>query len=472
LTKDNTFTPQSIDAIKASAFGILERVGMRVAEPSLSSKLDGDGFRTVDGRIRISPTHAAEFLARLITEAQAQAAPATCPRRLDVWVNNYPHSYRCPATNTLVPYDCASLVRMTSFVNRLARRHSFTPSEPGFPRDVPHSCAAVARYVIGSKYLDSGTTPEPMCRHSARHLFAMADALGKPIRGLPLYVATPLTIGDESFRVMMENARRIDAVWVGSMPSFGASTPLSVSGALALNLAETLGAAMIAQRLTGLQAHIWLSLYPFDFKDLNLAFGTPETLMLNLVCRDFTDALFGTTSHGGGVEIHSNSIFPDAQTAAEKALAMTAAYMKMRTGTSAFQIIFRGMGTIGMDEIFSPAQFILDIELLNYMRRLDTPYEIDALPDSFIDEIRDGVLGSGFTGSDRTARDHRRMMYHSPLFTRANPRTQLRDNTPTAETRAAALALDELRHPPELVLDPQLAATLDRMLADAINTAT
>ena len=466
------FAPQNVQMIKDSALNIIERIGMRVTDPAICGELLGNGFSLTDGRLTVPGEAAGSFLNDMIAREKERdkdengrgAVPVM--RYLDGWINNYPHSYYDPDTGAIVPYNTDALIKMTAFCNRVGREYSFTPNVPGCPKDVPPACEAIARFVIGNKYLDDGTYPEPMCRYSAKYLFAMCEITGHRMSSLPVYLATPLTIGDESFYTVLENKSRLESVYIGSMPSFGANTPLSISGGLALVLAESLLGAMIVHSLTGLETGISVPLLPFDFKDINQVFGTPEMLLLSSVCDGFRGALFGSSgSRAGSVEIHTHTIHPDAQAAGEKAMAMAAAYMKQEAGES---LTFRGMGILGMDEIFSPAQLYIDAELLHYMRRLEEGYELDRIPEDFLDEIREGLVW-GFVPSERTAGRYREFMHHSGLFTRANLSAQMRAGMPCAGERAAAAAKIELRRKPEMVLDPAAARELDRLLAEAVN---
>ena len=518
-----------MEEIKRAAYEIIEGIGMRVPDAALREKLIKAGFVPAGGRVAVSRGEAEAFLGGMIArerereraqerereQMRAQesentqtdaagndggTAAAGRPKGyLDGWINNYPHSYVDPVSGEIIRYDKESLIKMTAFCNRIGNKSGFTPNVPGCPADVPPSCKSVAGFVIGSKYIEGGVYPEPMCRHSAKYLFEMCGALGIKISSLPVYLPTPLTFGDESLLVALENSGRLERIGVYSMPSFGANTPLSITGALALVLAETLLGAIIVGRLTGLETVINPSLFAFDFKDLNQAFGTPETLTLQFICNSFNNKLFGRGASEGwsGVEIHTHTIRPGVQAAAEKAIAMAAGYMKAGAARS---VTFRGMGILGMDELFSPAQLIVDAELLNYVKRLDAGYEISHVPEDFADEVRD-CIDKGFISSERTAARYREYMRHSDLFTRANMKMQMQSGARAAEKTAgakiasgvktasgakiiastkiiagaeeaaAAIAAAELRRPAEMVLDTATAATLDKLLIKAIENA-
>ena len=447
---------------------------MRVTDETIRSELLGKGFSLVNGRLTVSRETAGSFLNSMIEreknsrdETKNKPEPQQSRRVLDGWINNYPHSFYDPETGAIISYNTDSLVKMTAFCNRVGKQYGFSVNVPGYPKDVPPACEGIARFVIGNKFLDGGTYPEPMCRHSAKYLFEMCDILGQKMTSLPVYLSTPLTIGDESFLTVLEYRDRLDSVSIGSMPSFGANTPLSISGGIALVLAEGLLGAIIVNSLTGLKTHIGVSLLPFDFKETNLVFGTPEFLMLHSLCHDFNNALFGRSGNMGSVEIHTQAIHPDGQAAAEKAIAMTAGYMMHEEGES---ITFRGMGTLGMDEVFSPAQLLVDAELLNYIRRFDSGYEIEKIPDDFLDEIREGIDKS-FIPSERTAGRYRDFMYHSGLFTRASFGSQRRYNFTGLAKKAADTARAELARKPEMVLESETAARLDKLLAEAVKGA-
>ena len=468
------FTPHNIQMIKESAFMIIEKIGMRVIDETVCRELLGSGLTLVNRRFTASAEMADSFLDNIIKKENESKkiildnndhTQIHC--NLDGWINNYPHSYYDPETNQITPYDTNSLIKMTAFCNRVGRKFEFSTNVPGYPKDVPPICEAISRYVVGNKYLDKGTYPEPMGRYSAKYLFEMSNIMGHRISSLPLYLSTPLTLGDESFFTILENQKHLDSVHVCSMPSFGANTPLSISGSIALILAEDLLGAIIIDRLTGLDTYIGISLQPFDFKDINQTFGTPEKFMLHWICHNFCNILFDRSNHLNTMPIHTQTMHPDAQASGEKAMAMVAGYMKLKPGES---LTYRGMGILGMDEIFSPAQLLIDAELLQYMRRIDAGYEIDQIPDNFIDEIYDGI-DTGFISSDRTVSHYKNLMYHSNLFTRANLNRQQNNHMHSTEKRAAIDAKHELIRESEMVLESNLAEALDILLKKAIENA-
>jgi len=472
---NETFSTEKMTMIKNSAFGIIENIGMRVTDINVRSKLLGNGFAQKMERITYPSDKAAIFLDEMIAKENKHRYQkketinlSENKRIIDGWINNYPHSYYDPSTDNIVPYTMKSLADMTAFCDRVCQKYNLTPNVPGYPSDVPSSCEALARFVVGSKYLKNGTYPEPMSRYSTKYLFEMCDILGKQMNSLPVYLSTPLTIGDESFYIVLENQSRLQSVSIGTMPSFGANTPLSISGSIALNLAEALLGAIIVNNLTGLDVHFGVNLLPFDFASTNQTFGTPEMLLLTSACQRFNNALFGRSGNGGNIEIHTHSIHPDSQAAAEKAMSMAAGYMRHEAWES---IIFRGMGTLAMDEVFSPVQLLVDAELVNYIRRFETGYEIDDIQANFLDEIRDGIE-YGFVSSERTANNFKELMYHSGVFSRSNLGKQMQDNNLTLEKRLLTVVKTEMNLDTEMLLEPTSAAALDCLLERAIKNAT
>jgi len=466
---NDLFPPRLIEKIKETAFNIIERVGVRMTDGSVRDRLAGDGIKAVNGRVTIPAALAEAYLNSMIVSSAGRRRHryAEDEDRVDGWINTYCHSYLDPVSGKIFPYDRESLTKMTYFSDGVAKRNNFNPDVPGYPSDIPAPCQSIARFVVGNEYLERGSGPDPMCRYSAKYLFEMCGIVDKKISGLPVYLSTPLTIGDESFYVVLENANRLEYASIYSMPSFGANTPLSISGAYSLVLAEQLAGAFIVNRLTGLKTYIGVGLLPFDFKDLNQVFGTPEKVMLGFVNQAFNNALFGGDGFGGGAEIHTHSIHPDAQSAAEKAFSIAAGYMK---SDPYGDIRLAGMGTLGMDEVFSPAQLLIDAEIMNYVRRLDRGYDIDEIPDDFLDEIIDGI-DAGFIPSERTVARHREYIYHSDLFTRANFSKQISSWALPAEKRAAERAAAELTRKPERFLETKKAEALDKLLEEAIRNA-
>ena len=100
----------------------------------------------------------------------------------------------------------------------------------------------IAQYRIAALYARQGATPvDPTSALTVNHLLDMAEVMGDPIRGLPVYVPVPLRFGGESIDVVLACIDRLSHVSVSSMPSTGANAPLQPLGALALAAAEVIG---------------------------------------------------------------------------------------------------------------------------------------------------------------------------------------------------------------------------------------
>lgn len=423
-----------MDSVRDAAFRILCRDGIRLVDTASLEKLSAMGHDCQEGRIRISEGKASQMLTKLQAEAAArpsgtqcgnlgmQAANSTPASRFDGWINPYPMILENAATGLHEPFTYDAVSREARFVDRYSRTHGFTPSVPGTPCDVPADLSSLARYRIACENSRGAWSLEPTSLLSAIWMFEMAEVMGRPIRTLPLYLASPLTMGDESFKMVMAMKDRIQCVHVTSMPSFGINTPMFLPSALSLALAETLGAAFVMEQLTGLTVEIHPQLYAFDLRPMNMLFGTPEALLFERLTEAFNDCLFNRTSRMPGTNIHSWAKHAGPQSVMEKTMLAT-------TGYQAGSRYFSGLGGLSLDEVFSPVQLVLDIEMLEQVGQLERGICPDPetmsqgnSPVEWAEEVHAG-LSHGYTGSDRTLDNHAAYVRSSNLADRANYQT-------------------------------------------------
>jgi trimethylamine:corrinoid methyltransferase-like protein len=235
------------------------------------------------------------------------------------------------------------------------------------------------------------------------------------------------------------------------MPSFGVTTPFSVPKAFALTLAETLGGAVLVNEITGLEADFAVNLEPFDFKYMTQAFGSPEKMIIEQLTREFNEQLFNVKPDQYDVEIHTMAIIPGVQAIAEKSLTMMNGYHQSRM--AGVDCNFRGLGTLAMDEVFSPVQLVLDLELSANIERLYKNYNFsENIEIEDIENIFDGIQ-NGFLASEGTSLHFRDWYYNSRVFHRYSLNAFEQSEKKDALTLAEEVALKALSHKAVSILD-------------------
>jgi trimethylamine:corrinoid methyltransferase-like protein len=304
---------------------------------------------------------------------------------------------------------------------------------PGHPTDV-HPDLQFFRQAINSFiWCEDFYSMEPVSAKIAPYQFEACEAMGRPITGLPIYVASPLNIAGESLDIAFANSAKLSSVWVNSMPSLGANTPLNIIAAYSQTIAETLGGAVLFEELTGVPAYFGTNLFTFDFYAMSMPFGTPEKLILEWMNMEVYARL------GGGeckfvysTDIHTNAICSGMQACVEKAsLAMAGA---MRGAQS-----FGCSGTLGMDELFSPVQLLIDLEMLNHIQHIIDGMPVEDFDGDLLEEVRAGIK-AGYMGTDRTLDNFSRYQWHPRFFNRKSFGSYLQKSFPLEVERARDLA--------------------------------
>jgi trimethylamine:corrinoid methyltransferase-like protein len=294
--------------------------------------------------------------------------------------------------------------------------------------DVHPDLQSLAQYRIAALYARQGATPvDPTSAKTVNHLLDIAEVMGRPMRGLPVYVPTPLRLGGESLDVVLACADRLSHIGVSSMPSTGASAPLHPFGALALAAAEVIGGAIAVRLLTGKPTTFHVGIYPFDLRAGAMVFGSPENMLFHMLCADLS-CFYGWPRHPEPSNIHVMSKRPDAQSAAEKAAIMTlGAFMGARH--------FSCAGTLSLDEIFSPEQLLLDCEIRDWAQRAIGGMLIgeDAV-DDWLAEIEAGLQG-GYMALDSTLDHYREHTWYPNRFERRAIGPWLVDGQPRLSDR-------------------------------------
>ncbi len=226
-----------------------------------------------------------------------------------------------------------ALIEMTKFMDSFADERVYGVP-PGIPVDEHPDVQPIAQYRIAALYARQGANPvDPTSALTVNHLLDMAEVMGEPIRGLPVYVPSPLRFGGESIGVVLACIDRLERVSVSSMPSTGANAPIEPLGALALAAAEVIGGMICMQTLTDKPVTFRAEIFPFDLRAGAQVFGSPENLLDQMLCMDL-NRFYGHQTSGAPGNIHVMSKIPDVQSAAEKAAIMAVGAHLGRAGSA------------------------------------------------------------------------------------------------------------------------------------------
>jgi trimethylamine:corrinoid methyltransferase-like protein len=434
LKRDALITPEQSERIHGLAKKILAGTGLEVRNADYRDRLQRAGLRISHERVFFDDAVVDEFIhqnrSRLAGE---RAEPAHDDGRLSLAASSYSLFVHDLKSGQVVPYTTESLIEMTKLIDSLTG-DGVSGSPPGIPTEVHPDLQPLAQYRIAVLYSRQGATPvDPTSAKTAPFLFEMADVMDSPVRGLPVYIPTPLRLGGESLDVVMGCLDRLDHIWVSSMPSTGTSAPVHPFGALALAAAEVIGGAIAVHILTGKPVGFGVNIFPSDLREGSMVFGSPENMLYQMLSNDFNH-FYGWHSGNGPDNIHVMAKLPDCQSAAEKAAIMA-------LGASLGIRHFSCAGTLSLDEIFSGEQLLVDCEIREWVQRsLQGVWMGEEAVEDWVNEIETGIQ-SGFMGLDSTLDHYREHAWYPKRFVRGAIGPWLDKGQPQLSTSLRAEAL-------------------------------
>lgn len=403
------------ERIHEQAKRVLQETGIEVRQPELQSRLKAAGLRLVGDRVTFEPAVVDEYVDEMRRQIASEPKGAQTPDdgRLCLRASSYPLNIHDIDSDSVVPATTKNLTEMTKLIDSLAE-DGVDGAPPGIPTDVRPDLQPLAQYRIAARTARQGATPvDPTSAKTVGYLLDMAEVMGRPIHGLPVYMITPLRLAGESLDVVLACVahNRLSSIEVGSMPCTGTSAPISPFGGLVLSAAELMGGMIAMHILTGLPVRFYASIFPADLRHGSMVFGSPENMLFQMLAQDF-NRFYGWRSGQGPGNIHDMAKLPDGQSAAEKASIMT-------LGAFLGQRHFDCAGTLSLDEIFSPEQLLLDCEIRNWVQRAIQGVQIgeEDVPD-WLAEIQEGIR-RGFMGLNSTLDHYKTQTWYPQRFTRA-----------------------------------------------------
>jgi trimethylamine--corrinoid protein Co-methyltransferase len=410
FTRDKVMTPDQAARIHEQGKRILHELGIEVTHPYVLEELRKEGFRISDGRVFLEPRVVEEYVKEMRHFLQSQPVPVPEPDdgHLKLSTSIYSLYMHDIDTGEIVPFTTERLIEMCKLMDSLAGE-GVRGTPPGIPADVHPELQQVAQLRIAGLYArEQMIVAEPTSAQTIHQYLDMAALLGHRLDTLPVYLPTPLRLGGDSLDVVLSCLERVSVIRVSSMPSLGASAPLQPFGALALAVAELMGGLVVLRVVTGRPVFFRATVWPFDLHTGAMVLGSPEHMLSQMLRADF-NTFYGHQWQPGFGNIHVMAKLPNAQAAAEKAAIMTAgAFLGARS--------FGSAGTLGLDEIFSPEQLLIDCEIRDWVQRsIQGTWIGEEAVSDWIEEIRAGIQ-HGFMGLDSTLDNYKRDTWYPRRF--------------------------------------------------------
>jgi len=449
-----------LECIEAAMFRILAEVGVAVLNEEILGQLKSSGFQSKGDRIVIERKLVQEFLdaertrnGRKFTEEPQLVEPSS--HEIGVHIIEYAQWIHDIDSDEIVPLDTERFIEATKLLDVLS-----VPGHAGCPTDVPPALQPVVQYCISATY----------SRHARRrvdskslvtmpYIMEMGEVLGNPLKALPIYIFSPLTLGGESLDCVMRFKDRLSSAHVSNMPSLGCTVPINVGDAFALSAAEVIGAAILLREIVDIPVGWGFGVFPIDLRTLTMVFGSPENFLLQLVTSEVSAYFHGTEWYPAAGNIHTIARFPGAQSCAEKTSLMTAgALLGARS--------FGSVGLLSLDEVFSAEQLVYDLEIRDHTQRLVQGIDGDCDPERCLNDVIEGIQRKNFVTLESTLESYRQFYWHPELFDRQFFSAWEGKGAKTNREKAHEI-IRGLLSQHEYELESELRSELDKIVAKA-----
>lgn len=441
-----------LEALHERAMTVLTEVGLEVGhEETLAFLRARPGFR-VEGKI-VKPRRALveECVAAVRARASGRAEQKGGEWTLHV-LPGCPMYIADRRTGGVRPLTTADAVEAARLVDALHER-GVRGTSPGVPQDVPLEIQPIRTFRIGAENCREGGSAQVASARGARWLRRLMEVMGQPY-SLTLWVFNPLRVDGETLAQLYELRGEPIGFGVGFMPLLGVTAPIHIMGGFALGLAAAWGAYALVRELTGREdIGLGCTLWPVDMHSLEIVFGTPEMVLIDLAAGEIAD-FYGFGGGGYTNAFHSSAPLPDGQAASGRgAYGMAMALHGRRR--------FCWGGLLGVDLVFSPVQLMLDLELMRFYRHVIEGFP--ATEEAFcLDAIREAGPSGGFLGHASTLEGFGRVLWRPWLWRAGSVQAWQAAGSPRLEERIAA-EIEELLRSHDYRLPDEKARALDEV---------
>jgi trimethylamine--corrinoid protein Co-methyltransferase len=384
-----------IELICDSALQILREVGAVVENEVLLARLAETGLPVDPDAQRV--TFPSQIVERFIAEADKCDWKALVPQARGA-AGVYYGLYLDPVSGEIGPWSEEALLDYFDLAHHLPNVGSVgmfgtRVAVPGIlePLYERYYCWKYGAGEAGTIY------SHVLCPYLLELYQALADDGGRDLadvfRGV-LYLQSPLKLGHEEAAQVAWFRERGVRVQIGDMWAMGSSAPVTVAGAVTLNLAEQLALGIMNWAWFGVKRLVvGCSMSALDARTLIFPFGRPEMAIANVVSAQLARHL---GAHFGGHAGLADAKRPSTEAGAQKAL--TAIPTLMVGGSVTIDC-----GGLSSGDLCSPVQMVLDAEFVGALRRftVDDPIDEDAIG---LETIIEAGPGGQFVDKLHTAR--------------------------------------------------------------------
>ena len=437
-----------IERIDADSMRILAEIGVRVDDEELRRQAVGAGAKI--GRQNDILCFPPEMVREAVDQAPASAGFADCDGSVTVVGPGRPSTFWTGAALNYVIGNEARPIRSQDLADfaRIADSLESVFAVVGTAlADVPPP----ARDVVGLRIMATHTRkhlrPLLFKAENVKAMIEMAEVVadGRPLRQCPLIsfgysCLSPLHWSQISIDLWRNSSGHRLPVMLNGEPITGATSPVTLAGAVAMANAEVLAGVALVQLLSPARpvVHNIGFAHSMDMRRAACLAGSPECALMA----------------AAGARLAAYYKLPSASWMCTDALAddQQAAIEKMLTGAAhaaAGVSVIWGMGQLETEKSLSPVQLVMDDEIVRALVRFARGFQVDD------DTLAYGVIrqvetGEGeFLSHDHTIAHFRDELSGSPLLARSTRQRWADGGCTTLADRAKAYVHDLLARPQE-----------------------
>ena len=392
-----------VGRIWEDALKILQEVGLEVANEKIAQRV-ANKLEVKGSRICI-PGEVALHYADEIRE-RFGAEPPEAQDMVSIFSSSLNSHWLDPADGCVKPHDTQTVIRHTRLIRQLADEGLSGGRAAGVPQDVPAEMQFLMTHYIDCVYNRkpggwSIIYSEPMLHY----FLEMADVM-ELSKGIGTEMISPLRFMGQSIDLAVDFHDRGMTVGIDPMPILGVTAPADWHMAWAQSVAENVGSYAIF-RACGIDKVGCPSfrLFLSNPAAAMTYFSAPQHIVA-LLTRRRVRQFFELSTTSAELLLVTSKV-PDQQAAMEKMAGCLLGRL--------FDFPYlEGAGGLWLDEIFSPQQLMIDVEIKHYVEGIRADF--GAAPQDIVAVMEEGVRAGGFLAADLSLDRFREFVWESQLF--------------------------------------------------------
>ena len=449
-----------LESIRDQVVAVLDRVGVECPHARTLTRIAGEkGIRVEGTRVRFAP----ELVLKTMAEQKARYPRRQVPDEVTVTGPWNCLNIEDLDTGKIRPSTSADVLAMW----RLLGAVNGGSVCPVYPHDVAGPLQVLFIEKTGLEITKTTGTLLEYHDDAMRDIaIEMYRAAGIRYRLMVEFTISPLRLNPDGLERIWRYRDRPDIdLYAASapIPHAGSTAPLVLPGGLVQTVAETFAGVIVVDRMTDGKVPVRpeFRLELADLRHMTTAYSSPQNLVNQMAVRDVYRWFTGSPRIEG--IFMTNSQRCDAQSVMDKT-----AWIVIHA-LAGFREFWFGGGMLSQDEVFSAAQYMIDLELARYATHLVRGVPYDDSPDAAVKVISEVGPGGEYLSHDTTL-EHMGELFESELFPRLSVNQWRAAGEADVWHRAAAKAkgLIEGYH---FALDPAVQRELDRLWAKAESLA-